>query len=132
VRRQLVGPLVVALVVVGTQVYRARTGTDEAVVRKGRTALADAVVAPLDTRLSVTGYVFIDRSTGDLLCSERTKGDHPACKGLVAELERLDPTRLDLVRAPAGEKGYDAWSREQVVLQVRARGGTFVVEDVLR
>lgn len=134
-RRLLVGPLVcVALalvVVVGFRVYRDRTGTDRPRAVDGVLQVRDAVAAPVDGQVVVTGYVFIDRYTGDLLCSERTKGDPPACEGEAATLQQLDPSRLDLVRADPGADGYDAWSRDAVVLQVRTRRATFVVEDVL-
>jgi hypothetical protein len=133
--RVLVGPLV-CLVVVGVLVggfllYRATTGNEEAGKVPGAVTVATAEAAPIDREVAVTGYVFIDEFTGTLLCSERTRGSRPACKGDVATLDRLDPNRLDLVRAPKGAKGFDAWSRDVVVLQVRARRVTLVVEDVL-
>jgi hypothetical protein len=133
--RVLVGPLV-CLVVVGVAVagffaYRASTGNQVAGDVPGAATVAKAEAAPIDQRVAVAGYVFLDKYTGDLLCSERTRGPRPACKGDVATLDRLDPTRLDLVRAKPGAKGYDAWSRGVVVLEVRTRRVTFVVEDVL-
>ena len=133
--RVLVGPLVcLALAVVGIGgylAYRASTGNESPGAVDGAVTVDVAVTAPVDRRVAVTGFVFLDKYTGDLLCAERTKGPRPACKGVVATLEQLDPTRLDLVRPEQAAKGFDAWSRDAVVLQVRTRRATFIVEDVL-
>ena len=134
-KRILVGPLVVLVVAVlaygGYLAYRDRTDNDVAPASAAAVDVRTAIEAPIDTELSVTGYVFTDEFTGDLLCSERSAGTRPACEGVAAKLQQLDPTRLDLVRAEQKKGGYDAWSRDRVVLRVVARRGVFVVRDVL-
>ena len=135
IKRALIGPLVVLLASLvgygGFRAYQDRQA-NEVVEREGGVAdVRAAFDAPVGSEVAVSGYVFIDRFTGDLLCSERTSGRRPACEGLTARLEQLDPTRLDLVRADEGEIGFDAWSRDRVVLQVVTRRGTMTVRDVL-
>jgi hypothetical protein len=135
IRRLLVGPLVclgIALAAYGGfLVYRSRTGTAKATPGPGVLRVEEAVLAPVDSKVAVIGYVFTDRFTGDLLCSERTKGSRPACKGTAASLQQLDPTRLALEHAKVEKGGFDAWTPDPVVLQVRARRATLIVQDVL-
>ena len=104
-----------------------RAGSDERAL-----SVEDASQVVTGERVTVRGFVFFDPETGPLLCSARADGDRPACDGTVLRLEGLDPNRLDLVQAEVREGGYDAWSRDEVIVLATKVGATLQVEDVLR
>jgi hypothetical protein len=132
-RAVLIGPLLVLCVAVAiVLVVRDQRGRDPGVKAEGSDlTVFEAVQAELDREVVVVGYVFFDSHTGPLLCSDRTEAARPACKGEAAVLQGLDASRLAVERAKDPKGGFDAWVDDPVRLQVRARGGTFLVEDVL-
>lgn len=83
------------------------------------------------TRIAVRGYVFLDEEAGELLCSRRTTDEPIACAGQSLRLVNLDTSRLDLVIAPPGAKGYDAWTKEPVSFVGIISAGSFAVEDLV-
>jgi hypothetical protein len=133
--RLLVGPLLVLVGAGAVVVFldaRNTSTLDVARVPEGARSIAEARTLPSTSRLKVAGFVFLDEEAGSLLCSRREEvDDRPACAGEVLDLQRLDPARLDLVVAPEPRGGYDAWSREEVVLSGELLGGVFRVSDVL-
>lgn len=107
-------------------------GHDHAETDDKALSVEDASKVATGSRVSVRGFVFFDPETGPLLCSARTDDGRPACDGAVLRLDGLDPNRLDLVRAEVEKGGFDAWSRDEVVILATKLGATLEVEDVLR
>jgi hypothetical protein len=107
-------------------------GPEAADPRGAELSVGEARRAGLDQTVTVRGFVFIDSTAGELLCSQTTGGDRPACDGDVMRLEGLDPSRLALEVADEPEGGYDAWSDGEVVLLgTTVSGAGLMVKDVL-
>jgi hypothetical protein len=125
VRVAAVSVALAAATFAGVWVYRGATrdGADAAEPRGDELSVGEARHAALDQTVTVRGFVFIDATAGDLLCSQTTGGGRPACEGDVLRLDGLDASRLAL---------EVAWSDGDVVLLGTTAGGArLVVKDVL-
>lgn len=127
------GAAVITFVVAYLILTSVRPESKTSVAKGDRQAISvvDALAADRGGKVAVRGFVFIDENVGELLCSERTKDDPPACAGVALTLVNLDPNRLELVLADETKGNYDAWSRDTVTFLGRVDRSTFTVEEIL-
>lgn len=127
------GAAVITFVVAYLILTSVRPEAKTSVAKGDRDAVSvdDAIATARGKKIAVRGFVFIDENVGELLCSERTREDPPACAGSALTLVNLDPNRLELVLAADTDGSYDAWSRDAVTLLGRVDRTTFTVEDIL-